>query len=454
MQKDVMNILATELSQRYERIEPREFYRRLFPAGELDEKDAFTAGRYVGIAVRIAKEGAEGPRVRRYSLTDELGVLDELMNCDDFCITSPISYCGRKRVSRNARVMYALVVELDNLLVQDGRQVGLHNLESQWSERIGWIPRPTYIVASGNGVHLYYHFEEPLQLWPQVVESLRLYKEKLTGKVWNINTTYSWRADDIQQESIFQAFRMVGTATKAGDRTEAFIVGDKVSIEYLNSFLMDEDVKKYSIQKAYQRSTKLAEAREKWPEWYERRIVKGQARGSWVCKEDLYRWWKSRIYKGATVGHRYHCLMMLSVYAVKCDIPQEQLEADAFELMAFLEGKTEDEANHFTEKDVMSALQAFEDANCVRYSINAISNRTGIAIERNKRNGRRQALHLKLARATKGILKEAGEMRKEGRPTAEMKVKRWRMLHPDGTKAQCRDDLGLSYPTIRKWWDT
>lgn len=448
-----MNVLGCELEKRYPELSPMEFYRRIFPEGALDAAGAFTPGKYVGIAVRIVPPDAEGRRTERYSITDDLEGIKPLLECEDFCIMSPIAYAGRRRVSKNARVMYALVVELDDLVVEGAEQVGLHRLEQQWTERVGWIPKPTYVVASGNGLHLYYQFAEPLQLWPQVVESLRLYKEKLTVRVWNSHTTNSYRPEQIQHESVFQGFRMVGTATKAGDKTRAFLVGEPVELAYLNTFLLPDEVKKYSIRTAFKRSHKLEEAREKWPEWYERRVVRGQPRGSWTCKPDLYEWWKRRIRDGAVVGHRYYCLMMLSVYAVKCGISQEQLERDAFELMDFLESKTDNPKNHFTEKDVMAALQAFEDGNVVRYSINAISGRAGIPIERNKRNGRRQEIHLKIARASKQILKEAGELERDGRPSSEMRVKRWRLLHPEGTKTQCKVETGMSYTTIAKWWN-
>ena len=32
----------------------------------------------------------------------------------------------------------------------------------------------------------------------------------------------------------------------------------------------------------------LAEAKEKYPDWYERRIVKKERRGRWTVKRDLY----------------------------------------------------------------------------------------------------------------------------------------------------------------------
>lgn len=51
-----MNILATELAKYYEEIQPYDFYREIFGAGELDEADAFTEGKYCGIALEITKE--------------------------------------------------------------------------------------------------------------------------------------------------------------------------------------------------------------------------------------------------------------------------------------------------------------------------------------------------------------------------------------------------------------
>ena len=46
----------------------------------------------------------------------------------------------------------------------------------------------------------------------------------------------------------------------------------------------------------------LEEAKELYPEWYEKRIVQGEPKqkskkqgGTWVCNEALYEWWKRKI---------------------------------------------------------------------------------------------------------------------------------------------------------------
>lgn len=78
-------------------------------------------------------------------------------------------------------------------------------------------------------------------------------------------------------------------------------------------------------------------------------------------------------------------MMILAIYAVKCEIPQEELERDCFELMSLFDSKTDKDTNHFTEKDVISALQSFEDKGVVTYPVNSISYRSGIIIPKNKR---------------------------------------------------------------------
>ena len=90
---------------------------------------------------------------------------------------------------------------------------------------------------------------------------------------------------------------MPGTITKRGNRARAFLVGGgrKVSLEYLNRFVPAE-YQTGSI--VYKSNLTRAAAKEKYPEWYEKRIVQKQKRGSWTCKRDLYDWWKRKIEVG------------------------------------------------------------------------------------------------------------------------------------------------------------
>ena len=445
------------------------FYREIFPSGELDEwrdvPSERTEHKYTGILVEVTKEKKKDGKQysKRYTITDEMFDLDRVIKeyringNKNFCIIAPISYIGKQRTSQNARIMYALVVELDNLLVKEDKQQGLYNLMKQWGDDTHWIPKPTYTVASGNGLHLYYVFEQGIPLFPNVVESLVAYKRVLTKMIWNRHTTKDFDEDKIQYESIFQAFRVVGTATKKGDEVQAFKTGERVSIEYMNSFIVKNDLKKYpkaQITRIYKSDLTLVQAKNKYPEWYERRVERKEPKGHWICKRDLYDWWKRRIKDEAVVGHRYYCLMMLSIYAIKCDIELEELEKDCFELAEIFEKKTTSEDNHFTSEDVQDALQAFYDKGLITYPVNSISNRSGLQIEKNKRNGRKQAVHLKRIRALQDIDYPNGEWREgNGRKPKQDIVSDWRMRNPNGKKIDCIKETGLAKSTVYKWWN-
>lgn len=451
-----MSILADELRKNFEPVDPLDFYRDVFPDGELEEQGEYVDGKYCAIALEIChseKKATGKPVVKRYSVTNGLDEIDSLIwNTNNFCLMAPISYAGKTRQSENARFMYALCVEIDNLIVRkkDNWQEGLYTLIHQIDK--GFLPRPTYIVASGNGVHLYYLWEFALPLFKNVVKELKKYKRKLTFDLWNRYITTSHKKEEVQQESIFQAFRMPGTITKNGDRVEVFRTGERVSIEYMNSFVPDSY--KISEQTEYKSTLSLTKAKELYPEWYERRIVNGEPRDQWVCNKALYEWWRNRVENEIKEGHRYYGLMILSIYAIKCNISEEELRNDCYKLMRKLDELTpKGSENNFTEDDVESAIQIFYDKGYVTYPRNSISHLSGLRIEPNKRNGRKQEDHLKLARGIKEIKSNLGENVKGGRPSEKKIVQTWRLEHPEGKKAECIRDLKLSKPTVYKWWN-
>lgn len=444
------NILTKYLYTYYDEIEPKEFYRAIFPKGELQEKGVYEKGKYNAIVVEVTKEKKKNgkDRILRHTITDDLDKIDEIVERDNFCLMSPISYIGKERKSDNARVLYALTIDLDGVIIKNGDDpFGLRTLFHQ-IENIERIPMPTYIVSSGTGVHLYYVFEKSIMLFPNVVKQLQKYKRELTRIVWQ---GYITNLDDsVQYESLFQGFRVVGTITKKGERARAFETGKRVTMEYMNSFVDDEFKTDDFV---YKSNLTLVRAKEKYPNWYKNRIEKKQPKGTWICKRDLYEWWKKRMLKEAKTGHRYYCLMMLAVYARKSGIEQDELENDAFNLMDVLDALPASEDNPFTEKDVIDALQAYDDR-YMTYPINSISYLTDIRIEKNKRNYRKQEVHLKRARLVQSLDYPDGEWRnKEGRPSKEQIVKEYRKNNPNAKKSQCIKDTGLSKMTVYKWWD-
>lgn len=480
-----MNVLALELAKYYEEVDPYDFYREIFPAGELDEAEAFTDGKYTAIALEITKEkrkdkkGREKTVVYRHTVTDELGMVTELVFSPHFCVMAPISYAGKSRASKNARVMYALGVELDNLRVTpDGQQIGLENLIDRYADKAHWIPKPTFVVASGTGVHLYYQFEKPLVLFPNTIQSLKRYKEELTKMIWSKSVTYTYTDDTIQQESIFQGFRMPGTLTKAGDRAVAFRVGPKVSLDYMNSFMRPSFKGSKNIVGVYKTELRLDEAKEKYPEWFQKVVVEGDKTPKpWAVSRAVYDWWLREIQVGATDGHRYHCLMMLAIYAIKCGnyhpkknpnpVTQEEFETDAWSLLDDFNERGKRADNPFTDYDVLCALQVYEDRGLITYPRASIEYKSGIEIipsvpRREKGKRLKQKDHLEEARAIRDIrVKRQGKSdwregagRPKGSGTAQTKVLEWRAKNPTRRKADCVRETGLDKKTVYKWWDS
>lgn len=445
---------VNELSAIYKEVAPKYFYRQIFQH-HLDKKGAFTKGKYVGIACEITKE-KKGKKtvVKRHTITDDLDTIDDLLKSENFIIISPISYIGKSRKTENATRMYAFAIEIDDLRVSDdGRPVGLNDLLHHFD--IELLPTPNYIICSGNGVHLYYVFEQPLILFDNVKKSLDAFKKALTPYFWNQYVTKDYKIENIQFESPFQGFRMAGGVTKKGDRTRIFEISTHpISVEELNRYVVKYGKKECQIDIAYESELTLAEAKEAYPEWYERRIVNKQKKGTWECKRDLYDWWKRRITEGASVGHRYYCLLMLSIYAIKCgrNVSEEELIEDAYSFLDKFDEMSENEINRFTDEDVMDALQGYYDKDLVTYPINSIVYRSGIPIEKNKRNFRKQAIHIKYMNNQRAFKVEMGECTNGGRPDKRQIVQSWRLEHPGGRKIECERDTGLSRHTVLKWW--
>ena len=458
-----MNVLTEWLrGQDFEEVTPRAFYRDIFPAGELDTAGAFTKGMYTGVVVAVSKDRkADGrAKVRRYSLTDELDAVELAVASDDFCICSPISYAGKARTAANARNLYAITVDVDNIRMERGGPLGLRNL---WHhvEVLRRIPKPTYIVSSGSGIHLYYVLRDPIPLFEDTAKELQEFKRKLTFMIWHDAIVDIKSVKDIQYEGIYQGFRMPGTVTKAGARAVAFKTGYKVDMEYLNGFIWEKGSKvtRYAVKS---KLTK-AQAAERYPDWYKRRVIGGEAKGHWCVSRRLYDWWKGQILSGATVGHRYYCVMMLAVYAQKCSyfdakhnpnpVTYEELERDAYSLLEPLDGLTVSEDNHFGNDDIQDALEAFEDR-WTTYPRASVEYKSGIAIPANRRNGRTQAEHIKLMNFVRDEINHNTTWREGGgRPSQAETVETWRLSHPAGRKADCIRETGLSKSTVYRHWE-
>lgn len=385
-------------------------------------------------------------------------ILKEVQENDGWSILNGITYFGRRNVQEHASKMYAMIFDLDgvtdetlNNFLNGAINGAVYNM----------YPIPNYVVLSGHGIHLYYVFEEPISLFPNLKLQLKELKYALTEKIWNMYTSTEKKK---QFQGINQGFRVIGSKAKddaAEPVVRAFRINEHpFSLEQLCSFVQI----KVDLEKRFEESKyTLEDAKKKFPKWYKKVILENDKnRKVWdiagkVHGDDpyaLYHWWLRKIHEGTVYGHRYFGVMCLAIYASKCGVEFKKLKQDAEELIPFMNEMKLDKP--FTKEDVESALECYDLKYCT-FPISDISKISGIPISLNKRNGRKQEVHLERARAVQKIDYPNNEwINKDGRPvgsgTAEQQVLVWQQQHPQGTKKQCKEQTGLSYPTIRKWW--
>lgn len=451
------------LSSSYPELSPADFYRELFPAGSFElhrpELDGMPRDQRLefyrslpadqrrpnGIVLEVPPQGS-GKGARQWTVTDDLHALDRFTHDEPvFALMAPIGYSGSKRDLAHAYTLYAMAFDLD--------QPKLSGLLHQATHHI--IPCPTFIVLSGHGVHLYYQFEKPLPMYPRNAASLNLFKRHLTRHIWN---PYTSRIDQPQYQSVNQGFRLVGGRSKLGKGypVRVYRCGSPVTVEDLADFLNDEE--RADVGHLIELSddhVSLERARELWPEWYKRRIEKGEVAKTWHVNRGLYDWWLRKIQTDSNVGHRYFCIMALAVYAVKCDISRDELERDAYGLIPLFDSISPSD-NRFTEDDVKAALKAYEDKYAT-FTRDAISYLTGIKLTPNRRNHRKQVEHLKRARAVQKVDDPNGSWRNAvGRPVGPVEEKRRRVLdyvadHPEAGATEIARGTGVSRSSVYKY---
>lgn len=443
---------ADEISNKgYRSVCAIDFYDDIF-GDDLEEHrlpEDYRSGEYGGIAVeRIPTNDSKKYRGKRVTVTEgNMELYDLIDRSKNFCMIAPVSYIGKQRTNKNARYLYALVIEIDDIEPKNG----IDELFYSWRRKNLTMPQPTYVVCSGSGLHLYFVFERPIPLFQNMFEQLTEVKKHFTTLFWNKYVTNSHQPDKIQYESVNQPFRCVGSVAKNGRAyVMAFKTGEKVTIEYFNKHLPRDK----QMNAIYKSNLSIAKAKELYPDWYQKRIVEGKERGHWNRHEGIYYNWIEKMRNGAVVGHRYNCLENLCSLAVQCNIAPEQVEKDCRELAEVLEELTEKEDNHFTEYDIICALKTYHNADegAYRRRIEYVAKKTGIPLPPNKRNGRKQKEHVVVMNKMKEVKKLLGEEVAEGRPDKAEIVLEWQRSHPDGKKADCIRDTGLSKPTVYKWW--
>lgn len=474
--------------------DPLAFYRDIFPEGFLQERWAEGErrsefdGKPNAIALKFGpktrKQLVKGkkvdvPVIERFTITDDLEGVSTIVKASIAenapVYMAPVSWYGRNNRAANARFLHAFAVDLDGVTPAKLGSVlkQMRNGHDPANEKWVSMPQASYIVMSGRGLHLYYLLDRPVPLIPAVVPFLQQLKRRLTDVVWTDYTSEDGN-EGRQYQGIYQGFRMPGTTTRlnghgvdAKDTNKyealAFMYAPdgvseprRVTLDYLVDYcgIRGKEIpgELYRVLETKGGRTPIAEAKEMWPEWHERRIVQGEEKKGYDTNRGAYESWLSRIEDEAVVHGRYFAVLALVAYAVKCNVPLKELEKDAYGLVPVLDKLSDEPGNRFTNYDVSCALAAY-GSNDLRFWKNEyMCRRAKIAPHENKHNGRTREQHVKVMNAVRDALDPGGDWRnKDGAPTKRDEIRAYAAEHPEASQRAIAKALGVSPTTVNKW---
>ena len=389
---------------------------------------------------------------------------------------APASFFRNCNITKCLKSLYAIVVDFDG----DKRGVSVDLLKwllERIFENEDDLPSPTFVTNSGKGLHLFWVFEKPVPMFNENKRTMSELYKAIHQKLADYNAKP-------QKHHFAQAYRVVGSRTKLNKTTTAFRTGEVLPAETLlkdfgieKNLIWSEGKKKEKMEPS-ESMLKLAEniektlgvVCEKRDDWdYVHKYISDNKKAFTETfklnqserfrKNDGTGWgsplWyatmKDRIIKDTPEGNRYTSLMALMVIGYKCNIPFETVKKDIDDIIIKwqMRPKSFEVRFHDEYRDRIDNMysEKFKKVRKVQ-----LEEWLGFKMtSSSRRNGRTRAKHLQGARAIRDINNENWREGNGRKPKSEI-VEEWRKSHPEGRKADCIRDTGLSKPTVYKWW--
>lgn len=329
-----------------------------------------------------------------------------------------------------AKDVHALIIDMDNVWAG----VLQSALQNDWNEDDNELPKPTYIVNSGTGLHLYFLFDEPIPHYACNSEKIdqlyrRLAVQQTTSRIY-LQRQVQWFGQD---------FRMAGSLNKYNWRNEVFRVGEKWNIDKLAQAVGMQDT----------HFVRYGEPR-KWKQIKRERTKNRIKRKGWRCNQGFYDYTLERCRNETREGNRYMSFCALTVIAWKCNVPIGKVEQD---LKGLIPKYNNGAKRQISEKEIEHALRMYNEKAMLTQR-ERLQDWIGWEYKPIKRNGRKRADHIKLMNFVRDEINRNTDWRnKNGAPSKQEAVKTWRQLHPNGKPKECIASTGISKNTVYRWWN-
>lgn len=401
--------------------------------------------------------------------------IQDYLHLDDVALSPCLFHCNWRR-KKLLNYVSAFVLDIDKL-----RPKQLQRFFKLFDE--GRLLRPTFIANSGSGVHFYYMLDQMLRCDSVQNEANNLIATEIYRCLYDdVIKKEKWR--DAQRHWLGQDYRVVNSKTKLHQTSQIFKVGDLYTVEQLIEHydIKINPKKHYATKSMIKYASGIAKNLQIEPpdftnakqtydfitihkdEAYQVREARRRERaekqkGKKKPKRPVT-WYKNTLHymqDHTQEGFRFSSMKALAIIAFKEKVPRDVFLHDIRELAAYWE--TFDwKGDKFNQRNVEAIVRLYDKA--AQYSNTSsetLEEWLGYEFKRIgiRRNGRKQAEHLKMARLVRDEVNGHKDtwINKDGAPTKAQVVLEWRKAHPDGRKADCIRETGLTKPTVYKWWN-
>ena len=330
---------------------------------------------------------------------------------------------GNSRKKDLLKELFAFVVDIDHITPNDLKDL-LKKIKSQ-PKKI----QPSFLVNSGQGLHIYYALSQPVQCYARVVDNLSKMQSALEDIYANDQATYK-----IDKHYIAQSYRIFGSLTKIGELTRGFTVNNKpIEIEDIAAWLGTE-WKEIVFQSAKQQPIKSTI----------KPVIKTNSTTKKTNvihipnqKPSFYSHVLGRMRSEVNEGHRYTALLALVVAGWKCRVSRDRVEHDVHVLIEYYNSRDNSKIKP-TEFDKAMLYYCSRSTNTKSTTLEKL---LGFNFQRNtKRNGLTQAEHLANCNAAKTdrIL---------------VAMREYLKINPNASQAQTARDLKISRHTAIKYFN-
>lgn len=383
--KDDSQAKSAYLKAQYAEVKPLAFYDAILGAADAD----------FPLCVALS-EASEGHHLANYADAEEM-LEESWWRSDSFVY--PAKYYNAYPKQKLMHELRCLYIDLDKVDAKSLRRLCQKGFYGQ---------RPTYLVNSGNGVHLVYVLTQPLAAYHWAKDLLR----EMHSSLLRFFRKHRFAAD--LGTGLSHAYRIVGSLTKLGQTCRAYRVGKCVKIGQLAASLG------ICWQRPASKSGKVSyNYKEKQPR-----------KGS-PARRSFYDYLVHMIEARTQEGHRYSSLFALACVGHKCHRAVESVLEDAVRLAAKL-GLPKHEAEH-----AVAACNP-EKAQTVRAA--TLEGWLGWSFDRKtKRNGRTRAEHL-------------AEIAERRTAASRRRVTDYLEHHPKATISEIARTLAMGRKTVAKYF--